>query len=414
MPLRIPGVRTRKPLVRAVLATIAITAGGLASGNVTAAAAATGVSSWPAQVVRPVAATCPAGDTLIAPTGGWTDALGVSHITYRSRPGMVDVIAPRRLTANRVTPALLADLGLRVGGGAKAGYQARVKQALVMARTRTAPEFCYSPRPVTPLAAAKPGLGYRMASTVVYSPLGTWGGTGVTEAQSGSGINGAEGQWVQPQSYFNGSDNHLSEESTWVGVGDLGDIGASVAGLIQTGTQMETGMGYVAFYEVVGTSGGCAPPRFCGNYSATNAVRPGQLVSGQVYWTNTTHACFINVNETTGTTLFDLCTALNIPYDHTSAEWVNESDIPGGYQYANPHTVTFTDQSYSHSFGQFGGVSPFSTAFDAVIMGIKVAASGTPINCSNPTILSYPTGASSSGAYGSSQIITCPIPGIDE
>jgi hypothetical protein len=405
--MRISGVRKRKPLVRAALATIAITAGGLASGNVAAAA---GVSSWPAQVVRPAAATCPAGDTLIAPTGGWTDALGVSHITYKSRPGMVDVIAPRALTASRVTPALLADLGLRAGS--RAMYQAHVKQAIVMSRTRTAPQFCYSPNPVTPLP--KRGFGYRTASTVVYSPNGTWGGTGVTEAQAGGEINGAEGQWIQPQSYFNGSMNKLSEEGTWVGVGDLGDIGASVTGLIQTGTQMETGMGYIAFYEVIGTSGCTESTHFCGGYSATNAVRPGQEVSGQVWWKDTTHACFTNVNETTGTTLFSLCTAVNIPYDHTSAEWVNESAIPGGYQYANPHTVTFTDQSYSHSFGQFGGKSPFSTAFDAVIMGVSGKASGTPINCSNSTILSYPTGASTSGAFGSSQIITCPVPGVSE
>ena len=284
-----------------------------------------------------------------------------------------------------------------------------------MARTRTAPAFCYSPRPITSPAPVHARTGHRTASnTVVYSPLGTWGGTGINEHQSGSGINGAEGQWIQPNSYFGGDDNMLSWESTWVGVGDLGDIGASVTGLIQTGTFMESGQGYHAFYEAIGTSG-CTPTSgFCGGYSAENAVRPGDEVFGQVDWTNTTHACFYFTNESAGTTLFSICTPLNIPYDHTSAEWINESAVPGGYQYANPHTVTFTDQSYSNAFSGTGGISPFSTAFDLVIMGIRSQASGTPVNCSNSTILSYPTDATTSGPFGSSEIITCPVPGIDE
>jgi hypothetical protein len=407
--MRISGVGKRKPSVRTALAAIGLAVGGLVAGAGGASAAALpGASSWPAQVARPAAAGCPAGETLIAPTGGWTDSLGVSHIAYSSRPGMVDEIAPNGLTASRVTPGLLTDLGLGVSGASKAEYQMHVNQALSMARTRTAPEFCYSPTPIAPPARATASTAVSAASVnaVTYSP--NWGGTAISEYQSGSGINGAEGDYAQPRAQFGGSDGYSVAESTWVGDGDYGDIGSPVWGLIQAGTTMLTGYGYRAFYEAIGSSGCTAGTSFCGGYTAANAVTPGQDIFAFVFWENSTNACFYVAAGATA--LFDLCSPVNIPYDHTSAEWINENHEGQGFQYTDPSTVTFTIQSYSNDFDAYGGRSPFATPdFDLVIMGWGGNyASGTPISCSNPTIMSYPTDGSTSGGYASSEIITCP------
>jgi hypothetical protein len=374
-----------------------------------------GASSWPAQVARPAAATCPPGETLIAPTGGWTDSLGVSHITYSSRPGMVDKIAPSGLTASRVTPGLLTDLGLGAGGASKGAYRTHVNQALSMARARTAPEFCYSPTPIAPpvqatarTATARTAVSAASANVITYSSI--WGGTAINEYQSGSGINGAEGEYVQPTAQFGGSDGYSVEESTWVGVGSYGDLGSSVYGLIQAGTEMQTGYGYRAFYEAIGSSGCTSSTSFCGGYSAANAVTPGQEISAFVFWENSTNACFFVAAG--GTEIWDVCSPVNIPYDHTSAEWINENHEEQEIQYTDPTTVTFTDQSYSNDFDEIAGNSPFATPdFDLVIMGWGGnPASGTPISCNNPTIMSYPTDGSTSGEYGSSEIITCPDP----
>jgi hypothetical protein len=69
-------------------------------------AASAPAGSWPSQLARPAKATCPRGQTLIAPTSGRTDALGVVHVTYKSDPGLVAVVPPRGLTAGKVTPAV--------------------------------------------------------------------------------------------------------------------------------------------------------------------------------------------------------------------------------------------------------------------------------------------------------------------
>lgn len=410
--MRISSVGMRKPLVWTGLAAIGLAAGGLVAGSGAAAAATvSGAVSWPAQVAHPAAAACPAGQTLITPTGGWTDSLGVSHITYSSRPGMVDEIAPMGLTASRVTPALLDDLGLDAKGASKAAYQQHVSQALSMARSRTAPEFCYSPTPIAPpvqptasTATARAAVSAASANVDTYSPY--WGGTAITEYQSGSGINGAEIGYIQPLGSNIDGQGGPASASTWVGVGDDGDIGSSVAGLIQAGTEMQTGYGYRAFYEQIGTSG-CVDV-FCGAYSAVNAVSPGQSIYAYVYWENSTHACFHVDNGIV--TIFNLCSAIIVPYDHTSAEWVNENMEGSGDEYADPGTVTLTSQSYSNSFNADQGESPFATSdFNLIYMGY---AGNNPnlslgLGCGNSTLMSYPTDGVNYGSYATSKIITC-------
>ncbi len=64
------------------------------------------------RVARPVSTPCPANRTPVAPTSGWTDSLGVMYLSYPHAPGMVATVPPRGLTADRVTPAMLADLHL--------------------------------------------------------------------------------------------------------------------------------------------------------------------------------------------------------------------------------------------------------------------------------------------------------------
>lgn len=412
--MRIPGAGRRKPSAWIAVAVISLTAGGLvAEGGGASAAAISGRSSWPIQVARPAATTCPPGETLIAPTGGWTDSLGVSHITYSSRPGMVDEIAPDGLTASKVTPGLLADLGIGVSGASKAEYQAHVNQAVSMARTRTAQEFCYSPTPIASpaqatVSAATASAAASAASVNVVTYTANWGGTAITEGQTGIGINGAEATYAQPKAQFGGSDGYEVEESTWVGVGSYGDLGSPVWGLIQAGTEMQTNYGYRAFYEAIGSSGCTENTSFCGGYTAANGVTPGQSIFAYVDWENSTHACFYV--EAAGVEIFDICTAVNIPYDHTSAEWINENHEGQRIQYPDPSTVTFTGESYSTDFYASLGNSPYATPdFDLVIMGWGGdSASGTPLNCTNSTIMSYPSDASSSGIYGSSEILTCP------
>lgn len=363
-----------------------------------AASASSLAASWPSQVVRPAAASCPRGETLIAPTGGQTDALGITHITYRADPGLVANIPPKGLTASKVTPAVMADLGMRVSHPASSSARRLAQQVVKLGKDRTAPEFCWS-KAGMPKAVRKvnpdPILGH------VYS--GVWAGYAVTEAEHGGGINGVTGSWTVPQSMTN---SNPSAEATWVGVGDLGD-GSSTAGLIQAGTEMQTGEGYRTVWEYVGTSG-CTT--FCGQYSSVNAVRPGASITADVWWDTSTTATFL-VNTSTNNGDWDISNhSVNIPYDHTSAEWIDE--WPRGFRYYDsPGNNQFAGQGLTGNMGGQGSfTSPFAGSFEAVIMA-TANTSGT--NCGNSDVLGYPDAAENNPGGGTSEIVTCTIGGVD-
>lgn len=376
---------------------LAVSAG--AAGGVTASASAL-ASPWSSQVVRPAQASCPRGETLIAPTGAKTDALGVTHVTYSARPGMVASIPPQGMTASQVTPAVMADLGMRVTHPASAKARHLRQQVMKLAKNRTAPEFCYSkpdPARVWYRGSKNPVLGH------VYS--GNWSGYAVTEAEHGGAINGVTGSWAVPQSMTSSAP---SAEATWVGIGGGLGEGSSTNGLIQAGTEMQTGDGYRTVWEYIGTAG-CVAPTFCGQYSGVNAVRPGTQINADVWWDTSTTATFLVSTSSGGD--FDIRnhSTGGIPYDHTSAEWINE--WPGNGYYDSPGTVHFAGQGLTGAFGGQGSfTSPFTGSFEAVIMWLAVT-SGT--SCSDGKVLSYPANAANGSGGGTSDIITCTRNGID-
>lgn len=380
------GVRSTGIVLSSVAAVAGLSALGL-TGAVAAAPAAS--AAWPAQIARPGAATCPHGETLIKPTSGWTDAHGVAHIAYQSAPGIVANIPPRGMTAQQVTPAVMADLGMHGRGAASLSERRKVAMVLGLAKDRTAPEFCRSHH--------SPVLGH------VYN--GNWAGYAVTEAEFGGSINGVTGSWTVPQSMTSSAP---SAEATWVGIGGGLGEGSSTWGLIQAGTEMQTGDGYRTVWEYIGSSG-CVNT-FCGQYSSVNAVRPGVGINTDVWWDTSTTATFL-VQTSQGGGSWDITNhSVNIPYDHTSAEWINE--WPGNGFYDSPGTVHFGGQGLTGAFGGQGSlVSPFAGSFEAVIM---VTGSTSATSCGNGNhVLSYPAAAANTSGGGTSEIITCTISGVD-
>jgi hypothetical protein len=386
----------------------AASATGAAPSNSRPAGSASPALSWPSQLARPAAFSCPHGETAIIPTAGWTDALGVSHLTYRSAPGLVSLLPPKGLTSSRVTPALLADLhiGVRGTGTSKASATSAVMrsfagQAASLARIQQPAEFCRSKPDMSEL----PKLSSRNGALLNdrwYIPGGIWGGYAKTEAEYNNSINAAAGDWQVPPSLT--LKEKPSVESTWVGVGAAGD-NSDVNGLIQTGTSMMTCCAYQTWWEYIGSSGCVAT--LCGHYSSPNSVRPGDGIEASVMWESGNNACFFLTNVSTGTGSWDVCQAVNIPYDHTSAEWVDENHITSGDYYDDPGTVSWSGQIINSGLGESGSwVSPFTGSFLAIIMGNGTTASGT-VECSDPNILSYPVNAATSAGEVSSQIITC-------
>jgi hypothetical protein len=398
------GVRVRSGVI-VVLGVAALTALFLPGlGSVAAAAAAPG-PSWPSQVARPAPASCPAGQTLIAPTSGQTDALGVTHLSYRSDPRLVASIPPRGLTSSRVTPAVLADLGMHLRGTSASAERRAAGQVISLARDRAAPEFCYSPAP-------------DQVNAHFFSA--NWAGYEVTESEFGGEIDGVTGSWAVP--YSDDSTPEPSEESTWVGIG--GDIGGEgdVWGLIQAGTKMQYNEGFRSWWEYLGTSG-CAAPTFCGQYSSVDAISQGEQVTADVWWDTSETATFL-VSTGSGGGDYDITNyPVNTPYDHTSGEWIDESypedeidynGVTEPYYYDDPGTVYFSDQRLTGGFGGQGAyTSPFLGSFQASIMQANIATSSTSINCSNPSIVSYPADTANTPDGGSSEIITCDVPGYD-
>jgi hypothetical protein len=374
--------------------------------SATAATVPAAAQSWPTQLALPAPASCPRGQTLIAPTGGWTDALGVSHLTYKADPGLASAVPPRGLTAGRVTAALAADVGLRARGSASSSsHRLLVREVLNLAQNPRAPEFCRS-GPDLGMLDRTPAAGSPLRNTVAFSS--NWGGYATTQTEHGSPINGAMGSWTVP---YHTAGLSPSAESTWVGIG--GGIGGETGGigLIQAGTSMQTSEGFRSWWEYLGTSG-CTS--FCGQYSSIDAIHQGDSIFAEVTWNTSTSACFIVDDGSRTTGSYDVCQTINIPYDHTSAEWVNENHLDSGYYYDNPHTVSWSDMYIDNTVdGNGEWVSPFSTPYEAVLMGPGTTPSAGTISCASGNFLSYPVGAASTSSGGTSQILTCYIDGVD-
>jgi hypothetical protein len=87
-----------------------------------------------------VALSCLKGEALISPTAQTTDALGVTRYSYRAVPGLVAMLPARGLVADKITPAVLKDLGVPTMPDLTSA-QVRTE---VARESRTPPEFCRS------------------------------------------------------------------------------------------------------------------------------------------------------------------------------------------------------------------------------------------------------------------------------
>jgi Peptidase A4 family len=377
-------------------------------GTGSAAAASQGAASWPSGIAHP-SGSCAAGQTLVTPISGSTDALGVSHFSYKGHPGMIANVAPKSLDASRVTTAMLADLGMPTDARSR---QSAVKDAVNLGQKQVAPAFCETV--LTPeqarqrlwSGASQKATGAATGRTAVYNTHvdGNWAGYGVTEAQYGSPIESADGTWNVGTVNIPTSLTP-SGESTWVGIGGGLDGESNGIGLIQAGTSMNTGNGFRAWWEYVGTSGGVAE-------QDVTRVAAGDTVASLVDWQTTSSACFVFTDFTNSAGSFNVCRTVNVPYDHTSAEWVNEWPSPyytQGY-YQDPGLIYFSDQKLSAGFNASGPWKPsFATAFTGLVLVTPGTSPSVNVVCTAGNgVVSFGSSANDpNGGAGSSVIYPC-------
>jgi hypothetical protein len=406
--------------VASALVAASIVIGGQAGAATNASAAL----PWPAGMPRPAVPHCPQGEVPLVPTSGATDGLGVSRFEYASMPGMVVITAPKGLTTRSVTPALLADLGLPThpGVGTSGNGQA-IRQAVALSAQPNARAMCRGTSPITSLPSAPSQVGPLPAGTAApgiqftHHFSGIWAGYIVTEAEAGNTINEVNAAWTVDGSHTSTA-YAPSSEATWVGIGGGPGDSSSTTGLIQEGTSMRTGDGYQDWYEILGTNGnGCtSDPGPCDAVFNSN-VSPGDSVGGEVFWNNNAEACFVFNDNTHTNDSFYACSAIPSGgiYDHTSAEWIDESSVQGGgYDYYDdPGTTYWTDQSLGYSFGGSSAVSsPFVDPYESDVLlvpGTPSTDDGAPAPaCSSTGVEAFPTDPVINGSSGSSQIDTCP------
>jgi hypothetical protein len=389
----------------------------VAAGPHSSAATAPGTGTWPAGVAHPARVSCPRGELPVTPTGGWRDVKGVSHLTYKSMPGMVTTLPPRGVKAATVTPALLADLGLHAGSRTRAALrQSMDRQVAAESAHLVAPSFCRLRHPLAApaqlAAKSRKGSGPGIVGSHVFT--GNWGGTGITSAENGTGINGVAG------SFTVGTDKTTSgpgAESTWLGLGGGLDSEGPPLGLIQDGVIMSAGKGYQSWLETVNYNSS-------GNYTccalkAIGTARPGDSITSEVWWNSASQACFFLYDQQhSGGDIPSTCLTTSsgpneTTYDHTSAEWVNESSFSEGFNfYDNPGTIKWTGQLFDNNFGLAGSMSSPFPAGESIIMYYTASPpSGT--SCATPGVLSYPDNIGTNSAGGFSSIETCVITGVD-
>lgn len=202
----------------AVLLSLAI---GSAFAVASPAAARTSLSARPAS-----SAACGLGGRLLIPTVVRTDKLGVKYYAYRAIPGMVSKVPPSGLTAARVNPALLADIGLEPARDARrpvtASVMRNLDRAAVSLAAAGAPKLCAgNARTRAMLGGGQPPRRTAASQAERFNvDTDNWGGYGIDEQEYGAGINAAEGAWVVGQHHTSGA--HV-KEATWVGLGSLDD-----------------------------------------------------------------------------------------------------------------------------------------------------------------------------------------------
>lgn len=385
---------------------------------------------WPNGIAHPAAASCPRGEKAVTATSGQTDAQGVDHFSYKSAPGLVTNLPPAGLRASTVTPKLLADLGVHTSSMTSSSVQQVVRQTVYLSAHRAAPALCEeSVQPDFAKVSSASARSGGSAARFTHLFASNWAGYATTEAPSGStGINYAAGTFAVGQNH---TQTQPGAESSWVGIGGgltANDDTASTVGLIQDGVSMQYDEGYQSWFEFVSDSTTCATTTTCDpQYSTTpGSARPGDSVTAEVWWASSTEACFeLTDGQHSAADIPETCvsgTSLPVPYDDTSAEWINEEVVGEGTDgspsyyitsYDNPGTIKWTQQEIS---GTLGNAGPFSSPFpgeEAIIMYGTYFPSGATGCGSGNGVLSYPAGAATTSSGGQSSIVTCSVPLYD-
>lgn len=181
--------------------------------------------------------------------------------------------------------------------------------------------------------------------------------------------------------------------------------------------------GFTSWIEELGvnsSTGGLTGCSTAGNngcnpiYNAGDSTRPGDTVLVRVWYTSSAQACFLIVDYThSGGSIPTRCLQTAV-YDHTSAEWINESDFSDGYLYDNPGTITWNTQDISAAFNA-GPNGSWSAAFaggayqDVIMFTDALDNTGVPSCPGDHLLLSKGINAGTS----TSQIASYPVGGCD-
>jgi len=385
-------------------------------------------SSWQAWIPMPAQAACPSGAEPLSPTSASTDSLGVVHLHY-SFPNFSSALPPKGFRAASESSDLKADL-FRSG--------LLTKQAERLAKTPVAPQFCVSSHIYADFGKGSPTSNSDNMSTsgeaeqnnsgtgIADHSDGNWAGYSV---DGGTGFNGVAGSWSVGTSKTPSNALQPSADDTWIGVGgDLADCSThTTCSLIQEGTEMRSGVGYQSWFEFLCTKSGqpcpgstSVPIQYTSGYgvsftatgSGVDVVRPGDVMSGNVYWVGTTEACFTLDDNSRSTGSISGCASNEVPYDAESIEWVDEDAWWSSDFMADFGQTSWTAQSsFSAGTGQTVPISSFNNNSSFSVVGNIAAteADNTIVpdpGCNGFKLVAYPYDISS--AYGgSSQTVWC-------
>ncbi len=248
-----------------------------------------------------------------------------------------------------------------------------------------------------------------------------WGGYEVTEAENDhTGINYVQAAWNNGRS---STTSAPSAEFTWIGIGGGGGEGNLKGpwGLIQAGSSMETDQGYQSWLEFLGgpdystnqiTCNKKVEPGCGALLTPVDSAEPQDSMSAQVYWSTSTTGCFIVTDQQRSSADISACYSdMDIPYDHTSAEWIVEKVSPPKY-FDDPGTISWYDQDFADiAVSMPVLVDPFSGSFEAdILYDTAVNSNPSATGCGSGTgIVAVPY----DGANQSSNTDICRITGYD-
>jgi hypothetical protein len=278
---------------------------------------------------------------------------------------------------------------------------------LVMAVAGTAPSSAASPSPlksvrglnlrvplrvgarVENLASAllhPSGRRMRSGGTTALSESPNWSGLAMT----GSGFEGAAGDWTVPSIQSSGSALY---SASWVGVDGDGN-----SDLIQTGTSQDTSDGYYAWWEILPATS----VEITDSYGNPAPVEPGDQMVAWVAVTSTAGVWTIYLEDSTQGWYFEQDFDYGGPGQ--SAEWIEEAPTVGAAQ-SSPADFGTVDFSGTLVYGDFGsGTGWYYTEMDVTNEIAMINSDGSQILA----MPSAPSAASTSGQSFSDTYVTPP------